>query len=238
MSQSHYWFSVASDYQMVINWLVNEGAVASGGSFRAHEQKEIVLLFPAVGAITYWPDSIRPSEYPESSPRWRDAVIAMEWQKRNPGKRLVDPDFSAVAQLRPPYQKPEGIWVGGELFFPGSKLKERFPALYSLCGRFERWLRKNPLVYDNTRRELFSPFQWSLCTSGTVKKVFAFPEAHRLLESGACMCDWGVTDFVYSKFLRALELQGRSGELGGAASRSQPVRSGTDGPSAAAGSGR
>ncbi len=212
MSQSHHWFSTEADYQLVISWLVSEGAVPAGGSFRAREQKEIVLTFPEAGDITFWPDSIDLSKYPESSPRWRAAVIALEWQKRNPGRKLVDADFSAAAKLCPPYLKPQGIWVGGELHFPGSKLKERFPTLSALCGKFERWLRKQPLVYDNTKRELFSPFQWSLCTSGILKKIFAFPEAHHLLERGACMCEWSATDFVYSKFVRALQLQGRNGE--------------------------
>jgi hypothetical protein len=217
MSQSHYWFSTDTDYEAVIDWLQSEGAEPIGGSFRASGPKEIIVAFPNVGPIEYWPDEIHLADFPESSPRWRSAVLALNWQRENLGcGRLIDSDFSAVAQLCPPYRKTEGHWVGGELHFPTSKLKERYPELHSLCGRFERWLRKRPLVYDNTKRELFSPFEWSLCTSGIVKKVYAFPEAHRLLQEGACMCDWSATDFLYSKFLRTLELQGRRGEPAGA----------------------
>ena len=128
------------------------------------------------------------------------------------------------------HAKSKWGYLTGELHFTGSKLKERFPELNSLCGRFERWLRKNELVYDNTKRELFSPFEWSLCTSGILKKVYAFPEALHLFQKGACMCDWSVNDFVYAKFLRALELQGRKCEQAGSAN---PHAFGTFGTSAA-----
>jgi hypothetical protein len=209
MSQSHYWFSTDNDYRLIVEWLDAEGAEPDGGSFAATQQKEIVLTFPSIGSIVHWPEEIRLSEYPESSQRWRDAVIARDWMQRNTGRKLVDVDQSAVAKLCPPYQKTEGLWVGGELHFPGSKLKDRFPKLHALCGRFERWLRKQPLVYDNTKKDRFSPFEESLCTSGILKKIFAFPEAHGLLRAGSCMCEWSASDFVYAKFLRRLELQGK-----------------------------
>src|SRR6185436_20226841 len=121
MSQSHYWFSSESDYRLVTEWLVAEGAQPAGGSFHATELKEIVVTFPSLGEVVYWPEDIRLSAFPESSPRWRDAAIALIWMRENPGRKLVDADLSAVAKLCPPYQKPEGLWVGGELHFPGSK---------------------------------------------------------------------------------------------------------------------
>ena len=76
------------------------------------------------------------------------------------------------------------FWTKGSITFGGPKLKTNFPKLFSICNSFGRWLSKQELVFDNTKKDLFSPYDYNLCLSGIVQKIYAFPESLKLLEAG------------------------------------------------------
>jgi hypothetical protein len=211
MSQSHYWFATDADFKVITRWLADAGAEPAEGTFDALPTRadgRVLLRFPAIGGITFWPEVIDLSAYPAGSQRWKRALLAWEWMKDHPGRRMINSEFSAVATLCPPYKREGRFWTSGELHFKGSHLKDRFPQLNSLCSKFGRWLAKQQLVYDNTKKERYNPFEYNLCMCGYVKRIFAFPEAYRILAGGGVMVDWSANDFVYDKFKRSLELRG------------------------------
>jgi len=213
MSQSHSWFATVSDAKLIISWLGEFGAVqASGlqlaeGDFQA-DGREFILQFPSIGPLEFWPDEIRLSDYPEGSPRWRQAVIIKNNQQRSPSWRQVDADRSATAGLKLPELRDGQHWVSGCLWFPGSRLRDTFPELARICQRFERWVRRFPTVFDNNKGHDPSQFNYQLCMSGFVQRVVALPEAHALLEGGAFMIDHMASPKVYGEFRRRLQLSG------------------------------
>src|SRR5262245_2372187 len=124
MAQTHTWFATVADAAMIIAWLRAAGAVASNAQLPECEfpadGREFILHFPSIGPLEYWPDEIRLSDYPESSARWRQAVITTFHQRERPGVRQVDADRSAAAGLRLPEFRDGQHWVSGCLWFPGS----------------------------------------------------------------------------------------------------------------------
>ena len=106
MAQTHTWFATNTDAKLIVAWLRASGAVASGtqlpeGDFPA-DGRELICHFPSIGPLQFWPDKIQLSDYPESSTRWRQAVITTVRQRERPGIQQVDADRSAVAGLRMP----------------------------------------------------------------------------------------------------------------------------------------
>ena len=168
--------------------------------------RELILHYPSIGPLEFWPDEIRLSDYPENSARWRQAVLLRGRQDRN--RREVDADRSAAAGLRLPELRDGTFWVCGCLWFPGSKLRERFPELARVCARFERWIRKFSTVFDNTKGEDAGPYSYQLCMGGILQRVVALPAAESLLQQGAFMVDHMTSPTCYNDFKRRLELSG------------------------------
>jgi len=212
MAQTHTWFATATDTNLVLSWLRDVGAVGHGAQLPKDDciadGLEFILHFPSIGPIEFWPDEIRLSDYPESSTRWRQAVLTSVQQRERPGVRRVDADRSAAAGFRLPELRDGQHWVSGCLWFPGSRLRDTFPDLARVCQRFERWVRRFPTVFNNTKGQDTSPFAYQLCTSGIVQHIVALPEAHALLERGAFMVDHMSSPKMYADFRRRLQLAG------------------------------
>ncbi len=212
MAQTHAWFATATDTKLIVDWLREAGAVGHGSQLPDRDcptdGREIVLHFPAIGSVEFWPQEIRLSDYPENSARWRQAVITSAKQRERPGIRHLDADRSATAGLRLPEFRDDQFWVSGCLWFPGSNLRATFPELLRVCQRFERWLRRFPTVFNNTEGEDASPFAYQLCTSGIMQRIVALPEAHALLRRTAFMVDHTASQKTYADFRRKLQLAG------------------------------
>ena len=194
MATSHTWFATKNDAEQVIAWLREAGASqASGDPLEGHwepDGREVALHFPSIGPLIYWPSTIELSEFDENSPRWRRAVLTQLEQEQSPETPQVDVDKSAVAGLRLPQWRDDRYWVAGHVWFPTSRLKSVFPELGRINGRFERFLRKQQLVFDNRKGGDNCGFPRQVCDSGVLQAIYAFPEAFELLQQGACMVDY------------------------------------------------
>jgi hypothetical protein len=212
MAKTHYWFGTDRDNPTIFDWLYSNGAVVLDETFSSADYlsaKSFTLHFPAVGPLVFWPETIDVVQYREGSSKWKAAMLARLSQKENPGRRIIDTDQSPMALIFVPYKKNQRFWTTGELHFKGTNLKESFPELNKLNTQFERWLRKHELIYNWAGRELFSPFDYNLgVTEGVVRKIFALPDAYKLLQSGNIMIDYHMNDFPFEKFLKKLRLRG------------------------------
>lgn len=210
MAQTHTWFATAEDLKLVLDWLREAQAEILGispfPSELAADGRELILHFPSIGPLEFWPEEINLSDYPENSARWRQAVLLRGREQSH--QRQVDADRSAAAGLRLPELRDEKFWVSGCLWFPGSNLRQTFPDLAPLCGRFERWVRKFPTVFDSTKGEDKGPFSYQLCMGGIMQRVVALPAAELLLQQGTFMVDHMTSPRCYSDFKRRLELTG------------------------------
>lgn len=210
MAQTHTWFATADDLTLVLDWLREAQAEVVGVSpfpvALPCDGRELVLHFPSIGPLEFWPEDIRPSDYPENSRRWRQAVLLSGRQDTH--RRQVDADCSAAAGLHVPEFRDNAFWVAGGLWFPGSRLRQTFPDLARLCSRFERWLRRFPTVFDSTKGERQSPCPDQLCMGGIMQRVVALPAAESLLREGAFMVDYMTSPKCYNDFKRRLELGG------------------------------
>ncbi len=209
MAQSHTWFATSEDMSLILDWLRDaQGQIVGMSQFPAElpcDGREVVIHFPSLGPLEFWPDQIRLSDYPENSDRWRRAILAKDRQRT---VRQVDSDRSAAAGLRLPERRDGRFWVAGSLWFPGSRLRQTFPDLAKLCARFERWIRKFPTVYDSTKGPEKSPHAHQLCMSGVLQRVVALPAAAALLHEGQSMVDHLTSAGKYRDFMRGLELSG------------------------------
>lgn len=216
MSRSHTWFGTKSDAELIIGWLRDAGArQLNGDSFEGEwvaDGRELVVHFPSIGPVELWPDEIGAPECGDNSPRAKREILAMIWQRENPGRPQVDVDRSAVAGLKLPEFRDDRYWVAGHLWFPTSRLKDVFPELNRVCGRFERLLKTHPTVFDNTKGENTSAFGYQICSSGVIQKVFALPEAYALLNQGKFMVDYLASPKTYSEFRRRLQLSGHEND--------------------------
>jgi hypothetical protein len=210
MAQTHTWFATADDLPLLLDWLREAQAEAVGMStFPAElptDGRELILHFPSIGPLEFWPEYIRLSDYPENSARWRQAVILSG--RTDSHVRQVDADRSAAAGLLLPEFRDNNFWVAGSLWFPGSRLRKTFPELARLCSRFQRWVRRFPTVFDNTKGDDESSYSYQLCMSGIVQRVVAFPAAEALLRQGALMIDYMTSPKCYNDFKRRMELSG------------------------------
>ncbi|MEQ1761910.1 MAG: hypothetical protein ABL984_02060 [Pyrinomonadaceae bacterium] len=143
------------DLPLIFDWLKDAGAepVAKGldvSDFGATGH-EIVLYFPAIGNLNFWDNPIVVNDFPENSASWLNAFLTKIKQDEAPSKRMVDPNKTPTAGLRLPELRDDRYWVFGELWFPTINLRKKFPELGKICGRFERWIRKFPNVFDNRK---------------------------------------------------------------------------------------
>ena len=164
--------------------------------------------FASIGPLVFWPPKIQLSDYDENSPRWRRAVLTRLEQEETPATPQVDVDKSAVAGLRLPKFRDDRYWVAGHVWFPTSRLKDVFPELGRINQRFERFLKKQRLVFDNTKGEDKCGFGKQICDSGVFQRIYALPEAFDLLERGAFMVDYLVSPRRYADFRIGLQRSG------------------------------
>ena len=210
MGTSHTFFATTQDFHAVLRWLENAGGIFDPGIADCDnsEQHEFAVHFESLGPMVLWPARVDLSDYAEGSARWRQAILTQRRQQENADTPLIDADNSPVAGVKLPYQRDSRFWVASSVWFPTANLRRRFPELGRICGRFERWLRKNELAYDNTKLELFSPYDYNLCMSGIIQKVYALPEAAGILRAGGIMIDNMVSRGSYEKFIKSLKLRG------------------------------
>jgi hypothetical protein len=137
MAQSHTWFATDQDVKLILAWLQEAGALFVGSSIadidRLDTGRKYILHFPSIGPIEYWPDEIQLDNYRENSPEWRKAVLISHHIKESPNVRQVNADRSACAGFQLPEWRDEKFWVAGEVWFPGSRLRDSFPELARIC---------------------------------------------------------------------------------------------------------
>ena len=212
MSRSHTWFATKCDAESILAWLRDAGARQLSGEpvevGWEPDGRELVLHFPSIGPVELWPTEIATPPCGDNSPRAKRTILAMISQRENPGRPEIDVDRSAVAGLKLPELRDGRYWVAGHVWFPTSKLKDVFPDLNRICGRFERFLKTHPTVFDNTKGEDKIGFGYQICSSGIVHRIFALPEAYALLKEGSFMVDYLTSPKTYSDFRRRLQLSG------------------------------
>jgi hypothetical protein len=212
VSKSHTWFATKNDAELVIAWFRDAGARQISGDPLDGEWepngRESGLHFPSIGPVEFWPSAIDIPVVGDNSPRAKRAILAMLSLRENPGRPEIDVDRSAVAGLRLPELRDGRYWIAGHVWFPTSRLNDVFPELHRICQRFERYLKKHPTVFDNTKGEDRCGFGYQICQSGIIHRIYAFPEAFELLQRGAFMVDYLTSPKTYSDFLRRLQLSG------------------------------
>jgi hypothetical protein len=212
MSKSHTWFGTKNDGELIIARLRDAGARHLNGIPLKDEWiadgRELVLHFPSVGPVEFWPNETSLPESGDNSPRAKRAILASINQPENPVRPQIDVDQSAAAGLKLPEHRDGMYWVAGHVWFPTSRLKVKFPELDRVCGRFERFLKTQPCVFDNTKGENKSSFAYQICSSGIIHRIFALPEAYELLKEGKFMVDYLVSPRMYADFRRRLQLAG------------------------------
>lgn len=154
MATAHTFFATDEDLPLILDWLKDAGAVpvADGLSvtdFGATGHK-IALYFPAIGGLHLWKNPIAVDDFPENSNEWRDALFT-KMKEEDPERPWVDSTKTPSAGLKLPELRDHHYWVSGELWFPTINLRKKFPELGKVCGRFERWIRKFPCVFDNRK---------------------------------------------------------------------------------------
>jgi hypothetical protein len=194
MAQTHTWFATSDDLPLILNWLCEAGATLADTSVPITDLhadgSERVLHFSSLGPIEYWPASISLGDYPNNSPQWRDAVLTKLRQEENTQLRMVNPSKTPAAGLILPVLRDGNYWVSGCLWFPTSNLKTTFPELLKICQRFERWIRKFPVVFDNRKGENTTKYNGQIGHGGIVQCINALPNAMKLLDEGANMIDY------------------------------------------------
>ncbi len=204
MATSHELLALPDDFAALLDWLTSRGATAVG---RHPQAGSLVLHFPNLGPLTFW-SSGTVGQYAENSLEWKAAVIAQIHGETDPVphvNQLTSPVAGAVA---PKYDE-RGFWWSSSVWFATPRLRRVFPELARLNGQLERWLAKNQLVFDNTKREQWKPLGEQLGGfDGIIHKVHALPCAQAYLASGGTFVSYGTSDKVLSEFLRRRELAG------------------------------
>jgi hypothetical protein len=212
IGRSHTWFGTKHDAETIVAWLRDAGAQQLDGEPLEGEWlpdgREFPVHFPSIGPVEFWPTKVRPPDLGDNSPRAKRTILAISRQREHPERPQIDVDHSAVAGLKLPELRDGRYWVAGHVWFPTSRLAETFPALNRVCGQFERFLKKHPIVFDNTKGVDKSGFGYQICESGIIHRVFALPEAYHLLKQGAFMVDYLTSPRTYADFRRRLQLSG------------------------------
>lgn len=201
MANSHTFFATDDDLSEIIDWLLDAGAAPVYDKLDLTDLRatghEIVLYFPAIGQVEYFANPVNLNEYPENSSHWLQALLNWIKQKENPVRRMVDPGKTPAAGLRLPIMRDDRYWVSGEIWFPTINLRQTFPELGRICGRFERWIRKFPCVFDNRKSNYDGPFRNQIAQADIVQCINALPSAFKLLEDGHHMVDHMVSSKSY-----------------------------------------
>jgi hypothetical protein len=212
MSHAHLFLATPTDYQVLADWLREHGAVATNGNYLQPDYSSsqgLTIHFPQFGPISLWPDMIDGTEYPGGSPRWKLAMLARIRQQAEPARKLIDVDNSPVALLKIPHKRNGQLWTTGELEFPTSKLRERFPGLEKYNSQFQRWLRSFPLVFDNTVKPPRNEFLPRLGGMGSfLTRLYSLPEAAQSLAAGQCFVHHLISDLSFERYLHEVELRG------------------------------
>ncbi len=203
MATSHTWFATDKDLPLIVDWLAESGAQPVDASMNIRnvstDGSEFVLYFPSIGSPEFWSDEIDLADYEENSPRWKQAVLTKIDSEHRPRRRMIDAQKSPAAGLKTPYLRDGKYWVSGSLWFPTSNLKKVFPELAKICGRFERWIRKFPTVFDNRKGDNQTSFDGQICHGGIVQCINALPDAYSKLADGERMVDYLTTDFTFDR---------------------------------------
>ncbi|GAB5404411.1 MAG: hypothetical protein Aurels2KO_26420 [Aureliella sp.] len=203
MATSHTWFATDKDFPLIADWLTNAGAQLVDATLELEtistDGSEFVLYFPSIGSPEFWPDEIDLADYEENTAGWKQAVLTKISAEDRPQRRMIDPQKSPAAGLKTPYIRDGQYWVSGSLWFPTSNLKKVFPELAKICGRFERWIRKFPTVFDNRKGDNQSTFDRQICHCNIVQCINALPDAYSLLNDGACVVDYMTSDFTFQR---------------------------------------
>lgn len=198
MATAHTFLATDEDLPVVLNWLRDAGAVPVADGLEVTDfgatGHEIALYFPAIGKIEYYPNKIDISPYPENSATWLQAFLNRIRHDKDPEKKIVDSNKTPSAGLKLPDLREDRFWVTGELWFPTINLRKTFPELAKICGRFERWIRKFPCVFDNRTNERINQYPNQLAQADIVKCINALPHAHSLLEDGHYVFDYMVSE--------------------------------------------
>jgi hypothetical protein len=213
MAQTQTFYATQTDFDAVLAWFRDNGAARLSGDRLEVDWNaapmELVVGFPSVGPVVLWPTEINLADYPENSPQWRSAVLAkIDIAEQGITGPCIDPGRSPIATLTLPELRDGRYWVGAEVKFTTSKLRERFPELHRVCQRFERFIRKHPIVFDSTQGDDQTGFGYHLCPGGVMHKVAALPEAYALLKAGAFMVEPLASPKTYAEFRRRLQLSG------------------------------
>jgi hypothetical protein len=204
MATAHTFLATDEDLPLILDWLKNAGAVpvANGldvTDFGATGHK-IALYFPAIGSLHFWKNPIAVDEFPENSAEWLNALLTKIKQEEEPERKRVDPNKTPSAGLHLPELREDRYWVSGELWFPTINLRKKFPDLGKICGRFERWIRKYPCVFDNRKGKFDGPFVDQIAQASIVKCINALPSAFELLRNGHHMLDYMVNDKSFERW--------------------------------------
>ena len=203
MATSHTWFATDKDLPLIVDWLIESGAQTVDTSLNIRnvstDGSEFVLYFPSIGSPEFWPDEIDLADYEVDTPQWKQAVLTKIDTKRRPQRRLIDPQKSPAVGLKTPKLRDDQYWVSGSLWFPTSNLKKVFPELARICSRFERWIRRFPMVFDNRKGDNQTSFDSQICHGNIVQCINALPDAYLKLTDGARMVDYMTTDFTFQR---------------------------------------
>ena len=88
MSQTHDFFATTNDLPIIHDWLREAGGVPydySGFDDVPVDGREIVVHFPAIGPIEFWPDNIKINDFEENSLTacWKKAKCPC-WPRKSP----------------------------------------------------------------------------------------------------------------------------------------------------------
>ena len=182
----------------MLNWLKDAGAVPVAEGLDVTDfgatGHEIALYFPGTGKLEFYPSRIDITQYPENSATWLNALLNRIRQDETPDQKIVDSNKTPTAGLKLPELWEDRFWVTGELWFPTINLRKTFPELAKICGRFERWIRKFPCVFDNRKSMTECRFPNQIAQADIVKCINALPHAFSLLEDGHHVFDYMVSE--------------------------------------------
>jgi hypothetical protein len=103
----------------------------------------------------------------------------------------------------------------GQVVFPATPLKERFPGLHSVNRTFARWLAQNTSVYSWRRPQESA---WNYYLEGQIRnwdvELFALPQAFAALQRGQYFVHPDDGDAVLNRVCRSLRLRGVDVEVG------------------------
>jgi len=124
----------------------------------------------------------------------------------------IDASKSPLVSLFPPIHKRGVLWTVGEVHFLPTPIRQVCPALYSVSGRFRKWLAGFNLVF---RQEPGWKGQWDYYLDGSIRNhdsdVLALPRAVEALNRGQYFVDHDDSDAFLDRICATLRLRGVEG---------------------------